>query len=75
MKPLEASTGEEERGQSRPRGGIQEEGTRKLPCYRVVGAGLGTPPEENPKPLEDMKEGRSMKGRDARGEGVRASVC
>jgi hypothetical protein len=58
MKPLEASTGEEERGQSRPRGGIQEEGTRKLPCYRVVGAGLGTPPEENPKPLEDMDEGK-----------------
>ena len=58
---------ERERGQSRPRGGtmrIQEEGTRKLPCYRVVGAGLGTPPEENPKPLEDMDEGeRGPRGR------------
>jgi hypothetical protein len=39
-----------------------------------VGTGLGTPPEENPKPLEDMKEG-SMKRREARGEGGKASVC
>ena len=55
--------GERERGQSRPRGGtlrVQEEETHILPCYRVVGTGLGTPPEENPKPLEDMEEGRSM---------------
>ena len=47
---------------------VQEEETHILPCYRVVGAGLGTPPEENPKPLENMEEGRSMKGREARGE-------
>ena len=70
--------GERERGQSRPRGGtlrVQEEETHILPCYRVVGTGLGTPPEENPKPLEDMEELRSMKGREARGEGERASVC
>ena len=46
-----------------------------LSCYRVVGAGLGTPPEENPKPLEDMEEGKCMKGREARGEVERASVC
>ena len=62
---------ERERGQSLPRGGnmrVQEEETHILPCYRVVGAGLGTPPEENPKPLENMEEGRSMKGREARGE-------
>jgi hypothetical protein len=63
---------EKERRQSRPRGGtlrVQEEETHILPCYRVVGTGLGTPPEENPKPLEDMEEGRSMKGREVRGEG------
>jgi hypothetical protein len=49
---------EKERRQSRPRGGtlrVQEEETHILPCYRVVGTGLGTPPEENPKPLEDME--------------------
>jgi hypothetical protein len=63
--------GEKERGQSRPKGGtlrVQEEETNILPCYRVVGAGLGTP-------LEDMEEGRSMKGGEARGEGERASDC
>ena len=62
---------EKERRQSRPRGGtlrVQEEETHILPCYRVVGTGLGTPPEENPKTLEDMEEGRSMKGREVRGE-------
>ena len=64
--------GEKERGQSRPKGGtlrVQEEETNILPCYRVVGAGLGTPPEENPKPLEDMEEGRSMKGDRPEGKG------
>ena len=43
--------GEKERGQSRPRGGtlrVQEQENHILPCYRVVGSGLGTPPEENP---------------------------
>jgi hypothetical protein len=37
--------GERERGQSRPRGGtlrVQEEEIHILPCYRVVGTGLGT---------------------------------
>jgi hypothetical protein len=52
----EECEGEKERRQSRPRGGtlrVQEEETHILPCYRVVAACLGTPPEENPKPLED----------------------
>ena len=74
----EECEGKRERGQSRPRGGtlrVQEEGTRILPLYRVVGACIGTPPEENPKPLEDMQEGRNMKGRGARGEGERSSIC
>ena len=84
MKPLEASTGERStRGRRKgdnpaQKGGtlrVQEEETNILPCYRVVGAGLGTPPEENPKPLEDMEEGRSMKGGQARGKGERASIC
>ena len=46
--------GEKERGQSCPRGGtlrVKEEEIHILPCYRVVRTGLGTPPEENPKPL------------------------
>jgi hypothetical protein len=51
MKPLEASTG----GGTRRN---QEEETHTLPCYRVVGTGLGTSPEENQKLLEDMEEGR-----------------
>ena len=70
--------GEKERGQSRPIGGtlrVQDEETHILPCYRVVGTGLGTPPEENRKPLEDMEEGRSMKVREVRGEGGTVSVC
>jgi hypothetical protein len=28
-----------------------------------VGVGLSTPPEENPKPLEDMAEGRRREGK------------
>ena len=48
---------------------VQEEETDILQCYRLVDAGLGTPPEEKPKPLEDMDEGRSMKGREVKGEG------
>jgi hypothetical protein len=84
MKPLESSTGERStRGRGKGDNPAQEGGTRRvqeeetdiLQCYRVVDAGLGTPPEEKPKPLEDMDEGRSMKGREARGEGERASVC
>ena len=54
---------------------VQEEEVHILPVYRVVGTGLGTPPEENPKPLADMEEGRSMKGREVKGEGGRVSVC
>ena len=78
MKPLEASTGERStRGRRKRDNPTQEGGTLRvheqenhiLPCYRVVGSGLGTPPEENPKPLEDMEEGRSMKGTEVRGEG------
>ena len=78
MKPLEASTGERStrgrrKGDNPAQEGrtlrVQEEETHILPCYRVVAAGLGSPPEENPKPLEDMEEGRSMKGREARGKG------
>ena len=73
----EEHKGEKERGQSRPKGGNrrnQEEETHTLPYYSVVGTGQGTPPEENPKPPEDMEEGRSMKGREARGEGGGKSV-
>jgi hypothetical protein len=63
--------GEKERGQSRPKGGtlrVQEEETNILPCYRVVGAGLGTPPEENPKPRgygrrEEYEGGTGPRGR------------
>ena len=84
MKSPEASTGEKStRGRRKGDNPAQEGGTLRvqeqenhiLPCYLVVGSGLGTPPEENPKPLEDMEERRSMKGREARGEGERASVC
>ena len=78
MKPLEASTGERStrgrrEGDNPTQKGetlrVQEEETNILLCYRVVGAGLGTPPEENPKPLEDMEEGRSMKGERPEGKG------
>ena len=47
---------------------VQEEETHILPCYRVVKTGLGTP-------LDDMEEGRSMNGREVRGEGGKVSVC
>ena len=53
----------------------QEEETHILPGYRVVGTGLGTPTDENPKPLADMEEGKSMKGREVKGEGGRVLVC
>jgi hypothetical protein len=39
-----------------------------------VGTGLGTPQKENTKSLEDMEEGRSMKGREVKGEGERVSA-
>ena len=39
-----------------------------------MGAGLSRPREENPKPLEAMEEGRSMKGRGVRGEGERVNL-
>jgi hypothetical protein len=36
----------------------------------LYGSGLQfAPPEENPKPLEDMEEGRSMKGERPEGKG------
>jgi hypothetical protein len=53
----------------------QEEETHILPGYRVVGTGLGVPPEENPKILAVMQEGRSMRGREFKGEGGRVLVC
>ena len=84
MKPVETSKGERiMRGRGKgdnptQEGGtlrVQEEETHILPCYQVMGTGLGTPPEENLKPLEDMEEGRSMKGKEVRGEGGKVSVC
>ena len=47
---------------------VQGEETHTPPGYRVVGTGL-VPPEENPKILADMEEGRSMSGREVKGEG------
>jgi hypothetical protein len=53
----------------------QEEETHIFLGYRVVGTGLGVPPEENPKILAVMQEGRSMRGeRGQRGRG-RVLVC
>ena len=51
----------------------QEEETHILPGYRVVGTGLGVPPEETPIIL--AQEGRSMKGREVKGEEGRVLVC
>jgi hypothetical protein len=53
----------------------QEEETQLFLGYRVMGTGLGVPPEENPKFLAVMREGRSMKGREVKGEGGRVLVC
>ena len=83
MKPLEASTGEKStRGRRKGDNPAQEGGPgwarRKKPIYsHVTGSGNRPryPPEENPKPLEDMEEGRNMKGREARREGGKVSVC
>ena len=47
----------------------QEEETHLFLGYRVVGTGLGVSPEETPKILAGMQEGRSMKGREVKGEG------
>jgi hypothetical protein len=53
----------------------QEEETHIFLGYRVVGKGLGVPPEENPKILAVMQEGRSMRGeRGQRGRGKRVSL-
>jgi hypothetical protein len=53
----------------------QKEETHIFLGYRVVGTGLGVPPEENPKILSVMQEGRSMRGREVKGEGGRVLVC
>jgi hypothetical protein len=53
----------------------QEEETHLFLGDRVVGTGLGVRPEENPKTLAVMQEGRSMKGREVKGEGGRVLVC
>ena len=53
----------------------QEEETHIFLGYRVVGKGLGVPPEENPKILAVMQEGRSMRGeRGQRGRGKSVSL-
>jgi alkylated DNA nucleotide flippase Atl1 len=84
MKPLEISKRERSmrrrgKGDNPAQVGrtlkVQEEETHILPGYRVVGTGLGTPTDENPKPLADMEEGKSMKGREVKGEGGRVLVC
>jgi hypothetical protein len=41
----------------------QEEETHIFLGYRVVGTGLGVPPEENSKIIAIMQERRSMRGR------------
>jgi hypothetical protein len=53
----------------------QEEETQLFRGYRVAGTGLGVPPEETPKILAGMQEGRSMKGREVKGEEGRVLVC
>ena len=84
MKPLETSKGDRSmrgrgKGDNPAHVGrtlkVQEEETYILPVYWVVGTGLGTPPEENPKHLADMEEGGSMTEREVKGEGGRVSVC
>jgi hypothetical protein len=51
MKPLETSKGKRSmRGRGKEDNTAQVGRTHILPVYRVVGTGLGTPPEENPKP-------------------------
>ena len=47
----------------------KEEETHLFLGYRVVGTGLGVPPEGNPKILAIMQAGRSMRGREVKGEG------
>ena len=52
----------------------QEEETHLFLGYRVVGTGLGVPPEENPKILAVMQEGRSMRGERSKGKGESVSL-
>ena len=83
MKPLETSKGERSmKGRGKGDNPAQEgdpEGPGGRNPYTPMLPGNGNrpryTPEENPKPLEDMEEGRSMKGRKVRGEGGRVSVC
>ena len=55
------------------------EGPRGKNLYTPMIPGSGCrpkyPSEENLKPLKAMEEERSMKGRGARGEGERVSIC
>ena len=85
MKPLEAFTGERStRGRRKgdnpaQEGGGDPEGPGGRNPYTPMLPGSGSrpryTPRREPKPLEDMEEGRSMNGREARGERGRASVC
>ena len=70
--------GERERGQSRPsREDIEGPGRRNpyIPRLQSSGNRPGCPPEENPKILSVMQEGRSMRGGEVKGEGGRVLVC
>ena len=70
--------GGEGKGTSLPkRGDLEGPRGRNLYTPMIPGSGCRPeyPPEENPKPLEAIEEGRSMKGRGARGEGERVSIC
>jgi hypothetical protein len=84
MKPLEASTGERStRGRRKGDNPAQERGDPGGPVgrnpYTPMLPGRGNrpryTPEEKPKPLEGMEEGRSMKGKEVRREGGKVSVC
>ena len=68
---------EMERGQYRPSGeDIECPGGRNpsIPRLQSSGNRPGCPPEENPKILAVMQEGRSMRGREVKGEGGRVLV-
>ena len=70
--------GERERGQSRPRGGDPEGPGGRNPYTPMISGSGNRPrytPGREPKPLEDMEEGRSMKGKEVREEGGKVSVC
>jgi hypothetical protein len=69
---------ERERGQYRLSGeDIEGPGGRNPAIPRLQSSGNmpGCSPEENPKILAVMQEGRSMKGREVKGEGGRVFVC